>query len=479
MFHTYRKVLGAGGLVFCLFSSVFAYSGGSGTEADPYRIANANDLLELAADTNDYNDCFILINNINLADYDFTTAVIARDTDSANLSFNGSPFMGIFDGAGYEILNLTIDTNGVANDYLGLFGKIDHGEIKNLGLQNVNIRGIDGNNPYLNNFNYLGGLAGETTSGNISNCYSTGSIFSGNGTYSSGGLIGAYSGYITNCFSTCSVTTSVGNGIGGLVGTGGGVINSSGVINNCFATGNITGGNDSSWLGGLAGGNGGVINNCFATGNVTGGNDSYVLGGLVGGNKGDISNCYSTGDVNGQNNIGGLAGIHDHGSVSNCYSIGNLTGINNLGGLAGFAQAAAVFVSNFWDINSSGLTDGVGSIEPDPNGVTGKTTAEMQDINTFTSAGWDFDYTDGDKADWFMQIDEYPILTWQISPADIYTDGRNNFRDFTIFAQYWMREDCAIYNYYCDWADLDFSGSVDIDDLIILMSYWLQSGIYN
>jgi hypothetical protein len=91
----------------------------------------------------------------------------------------------------------------------------------------------------------------------------------------------------------------------------------------------------------------------------------------------------------------------------------------------------------------------------------------------------DFSYTDGDSADWFIQIDEYPILVWQISPADIYTDGRNNLRDFAIFAQYWMRDDCAIYNYYCDWADLNFNGSVDIDDLIILMNYWLEFGIYN
>jgi hypothetical protein len=101
----------------------------------------------------------------------------------------------------------------------------------------------------------------------------------------------------------------------------------------------------------------------------------------------------------------------------------------------------------------------------------------MKDMASYV--GWDFDYTDGDGANWFIQIDEYPILVWQISPADIYTDGRNNFRDFAVFAQYWMRDDCAIYNDYCDWADLDFSGYVDIDDLIELMSYWLQEGIYN
>jgi hypothetical protein len=166
---------------------------------------------------------------------------------------------------------------------------------------------------------------------------------------------------------------------------------------------------------------------------------------------------------------GGLVGYLDSGTISNCYSTGAVSG-SNVGGLVGYKIIGSIIVSSFWDVNTSGQVTSAGG--------TGKTTAEMQTLYTFTSAGWDF-YTDGDPADWFIQINEYPILTWQISPADIYTDGRNNFRDFAVFAQNWMREDCAIYNYYCDWADMDFDGSVDIDDLIVLMSYWLESGIYN
>jgi hypothetical protein len=102
----------------------------------------------------------------------------------------------------------------------------------------------------------------------------------------------------------------------------------------------------------------------------------------------------------------------------------------------------------------------------------------MKTLSTFTSAGWDFSYTDGDPADWFMPIDEYPILTWQVSPADLYTDGKNNFRDWAIFAKYWLREDCAIYNDYCEWADMNFDGYVDISDLADFVSYWLEEGIY-
>lgn len=251
------------------------YSGGLGEPNDPYQISTAADLFTLAADINDYNKCFILTADINLdpnlpGNQVFTTAVIARDANNSNLSFNGNSFTGVFDGANHEIFNLTIDTNGAANDYLGLFGKINHGNVKNLGLENVNIRGIDGNNPYLNNFNYLGSLAGTNLDGNINNCFSKGSVFSGNGTYASGGLIGENYGYISNSFSTCSVTCGTSSsGIGRLVGS-----NYDGKIIDCYSTGPVSGKTSSQSLGGLAGWSNGDINECFSTSNVSGGNNS-------------------------------------------------------------------------------------------------------------------------------------------------------------------------------------------------------------
>ena len=74
-----------------------------------------------------------------------------------------------------------------------------------------------------------------------------------------------------------------------------------GTISNCYSTGDVSGGDDSEWLGGLVGYNeGGSISNCYSTGAVTGGTGSEQLGGLVGYNgSGNISNCYSTGNVTG------------------------------------------------------------------------------------------------------------------------------------------------------------------------------------
>ena len=67
--------------------------------------------------------------------------------------------------------------------------------------------------------------------------------------------------------------------------------------------------------------------------------------------------------------------------------------------------------NSFWDIETSGMTDGVGNQDPDPADVIGKTTAEMQTRSTFTNAGWDFTtpiWTIDDGVD-------YPRLWWENS----------------------------------------------------------------
>ena len=63
----------------------------------------------------------------------------------------------------------------------------------------------------------------------------------------------------------------------------------------------IADGNNSQYLGGLAGYNRGTISNCHSTGDVSGGDDTYSLGGLVGKNEGAISNCHSASAVAGGN----------------------------------------------------------------------------------------------------------------------------------------------------------------------------------
>ena len=239
-----------------------AYSGGNGTAGNPYQIGSVADLFTMAADANKYDKCFILTADINLASYKFTTTVIARDTDNANEDFNGNAFTGTFDGAGYKISNLTIDTNNAGNSYLGLFGKVNGGEIKNLGLENVGITAGDYSHD-------IGGLVGWND-GTISNCYSTGTVTGGNNSGGLGGLAGSNDSNIGNCHSTAAVTGGDGAGdLGGLVGS------NWGSISNCHSTGTISGGNKSEYLGMLVGYNDGDINNCHSTGTISSGGTNY------------------------------------------------------------------------------------------------------------------------------------------------------------------------------------------------------------
>ncbi|MGA2916218.1 MAG: GLUG motif-containing protein [Sedimentisphaerales bacterium] len=510
LFCTHRKAAVIAGIVFCLFSTVFAYSGGSGEPNNPYQIATVSDWQQLMNTPDDWNQCFLLTNDIDLQ------GVALTPIGNYNQYNVGILFNGVFDGGSHIIRNININMSGGYN--ISLFGSVS-GQIHDLGVEDVNING----------FYSVGGLVGYNR-GTITSCYATGIVTAMS--HKIGGLVGWNSqGTISDCYATCAVTGNICPDVGGLVGE-----NRGGTIAGSYATGAVTGGESvgglvglnnyaykdaiisgcyttgivigNGYVGGLVGGNGGqthstnyrgIISDCYTTGIVIGGNragglvggNSYnsngysnivsncysmgsvsgfaCIGGLVGEHSGIISNCYSMGTVSGSEEVGGLVAFNNNGNISYCYSMGSVSGNSQIGGLVGSNFLGSV-VSSFWDVNTSGQATSAGG--------EGKTTEEMQTLSTFTSAGWDFSYTDGNPAEWFGQIDEYPILTWQISPADIYTDGRNNFRDFAVFAQYWLREDCRVYNDYCDWADLNFDGSVDYDDLIELMSYWLESGIY-
>jgi len=253
----------------------------------------------------------------NLAGRIYATAVIAR--------YGSSYFKGVFDGNGHVIRNLTIDTADTNNDHLGLFGKISgsSAEIKNLGLENINIAG----NGY--DSKYLGGLCGSngdwgSPGGTITNCYAAGAVTGGDISEVLGGLCGSNIGIITNCYSGGSVTGGYDSRcLGGLCGR------NHGSITDCYSSGSVTGGVDDSYgLGGLCGSNDGTIANCYATGAVNSGDDSYNLGGLCGNNwYGTITNCYATGSVTSGDDsdyLGGLCGYNEYGTITNCYATGSV-----------------------------------------------------------------------------------------------------------------------------------------------------------
>jgi len=290
------------------------YSGGTGTEADPYKIGTAEDLIELSNSTSDWNKVFIQTANVafnsdhTLQDWNGNgTSGPAAGFSPIGTSFTN--FTGVYNGDLHTISNLYI--NRSSTDNIGLFGRINgiNAQVKNLGLIDVNITGKDN----------TGGLVGVSFDGNIVNSFSKGFV----------------SGV---------------NKVGGLAG-----YNDGGIISNSFSTELVSGSNK---VGGLAGAN-------------------HFIGTT-------IQNCYSTSNVSGSGNeVGGFVGSNENGLILYSYSSGSVSaGGNHIGGFVGF-DYAGTFTNSFWDTESSGRTTSAGG--------TGKTTAEMKDITTFTEADWDFD----------------------------------------------------------------------------------------
>jgi hypothetical protein len=151
---------------------------------------------------------------------------------------NRNPFRGVFDGNGHTIANFTHTSTD--RNYIGLFGYVRGGVIKNLGVINPNI--------YAESGNYVGALVGFLSDGTITNSYVDGGCVSGSSYV--GGLVGINGGTITNCYTTGGVLGT--EDVGGLVGE-----------NSNYVT----------------------ITNCYAIGSVAG---SYSIGGLVGSNYGNV-----------------------------------------------------------------------------------------------------------------------------------------------------------------------------------------------
>lgn len=233
-----------------------------------YKICTTEDLIQLAAMANDYktgNCTFVLANDIDLSTVDNWTPI-----------GDGYAFGGTFDGNGYTISNLKINTT---NNPTGLFGWTT-GTIKNLGVENVNITGASD----------VGGLIGKAA-GTVSNCYTTGSVVMASYTTDSGGtavvsdaggLVGTNFGKIIDCYSEANVTGD-GNIVGGLVGYSSG----DGIIR-CYAAGNVSG---KGYVGGLAGRAYCTVEDSYSMGTVYG---DFYEGGLIGETSSTavLTNCY-------------------------------------------------------------------------------------------------------------------------------------------------------------------------------------------
>ncbi|MHC4167372.1 MAG: GLUG motif-containing protein [Planctomycetota bacterium] len=349
----------------------------------------------------------------------------------------------------------------------GLTGS-NYGTITNCNAEGASASGSDA----------VGGLVGGNDwYGTIADCYAQDANASGSSYV--GGLVGgnADAATITNCHATGSVSSlaysSIPVGGGGLVGQ------NRGTITDCTSSASVLGNN---YAGGLVGDNSGTIANCYAASSVSGSGTEQIaggfrpcgVGGLVGHNSGSIAASYSIGTVMGIERIGGLVGWNSwEGTVENCYSSGSVSGDELVGGLVGdnsLLVDSGAISNSFWDIETSG--------QATSNGGTGRTTAEMQMASTFTDAGWDFvdESVNGLEDIWSIcEGTNHPRLARQIPAGDFVCPDGITVEDFVFFMEHRGDDNCRPDNDYCQGTDLDLSGTVDADDLVILVENWLQS----
>lgn len=172
----------------------------------------------------------------------------------------------------------------------------------------------------------------------------------------------------------------------------------------------------------------GTVKNSYTTGTVTGvGGAPYGfdgVGGVIGYSENITTDCYSRATVvkGSVNNAGGAIGWENGGYTRRVYSTGAVS--SGGGGLIN-ANLGTSLENGFWDTETSGRSSSGG-------GGTGKTTAEMKSVITYTSITtglvdpvWDFVGNPGDDVlnnnYWDIAADRnngYPYLVALMPPVD-------------------------------------------------------------
>ena len=211
-----------------------------------------------------------------------------------------------------------------------------------------------------------------------------------------GGIAGSNNSQVKSCFTSGDCIGEL--GVGGLIGTNYGSISLSSSSTNVVGY---------SYVGGLCGASGGDVSTSYSTGNVMGVYE--IIGGLVGVNYGVISNSYSVSSVSGERITGGLAGLHT-GEINNCYSAGLTTDVKGMvGTIYSYNNPTGEVNNSFWDINKANQD----IADANNYGAIGKTSAELQDINIFINAGWDFQGENGNGIDDIWIMNGYPVFAFQ------------------------------------------------------------------
>ncbi len=212
---------------------------GDGTKSNPYYIKTPEDLASIG-NTRSADDNYVQVNSIDLSSYNAGSWI----------PLCGTGFSGNYDGSGFVIYNMNIDSESGSN--AGLFTKINPtGSVTRIIFSKPIIKGLAKNSGVVAGINQ--GLVSriEVKEASI-NVTPNGSVYS-----SVGGIVGRMERNGTNTkldrvsfYENSSITAnaSIENYVGGIVGA-----NISGTIINSFCRGTITSNDNYSVCGGIEG----------------------------------------------------------------------------------------------------------------------------------------------------------------------------------------------------------------------------------
>ena len=333
------------------FGKIQGGTGKWGSVTNPYVISNETHLKNLSAIVNgrDALNSIVGSNNNSVTAEDVVATdktykdcyfVIASDigTATGNIDFvpigkNGTYYFAgtIFGGNDSDATNrtqrtiyLNVSQSGVDN--VGLFGYVKGATISHLTTAGTIVGGAA-----------VGGLVGYADGVTISNCRNNATV---TGAY----MIGGFVGFGNNV----TITSSVNNA------------DITGEYNKAGTPSGLTKG---AYVGGFVGVvNGGSIANCYNNGNISAsGDNSDFLGGIAGYTTAPISYCASLKDktIEGSNQVGGIVGkaSGNNAKIEYCYFGGKINGLwNDNSAKLDFICAEkedGSSVSNSWKLSSA------------------------------------------------------------------------------------------------------------------------------
>ena len=340
-----------------------AFSGGEGTEENPYLISTAEDLVQLSADVNaaqvHQGHFFKMTNDIDMSSVERFLPIGNNHGKGADVKC----FMGIFDGQDYTVKNLNCNYEGMGLNYqgVGMFGLTMQATVKNVRIEDSKFIG----------YGMVGAIVSAPIGSTIQNCHVGQNVIVTAEKLGAGGVCGVallMPSTIEDCSS--AATVFAGDAGGGAAGIIAGVSQDAGgtKIKRCVNFGEVTSDND------FAAGvlamieQPAVIEDCVNFGDINtlkGATGIAYFAVTTGKHSLLIDNCYNVGEMIGGDpdymdaiSLGNVyvGGDPEHSVITNCFFAEDVNEAKS--NVAIGMQSADMLTQDFVDKLNNGREDG-------------------------------------------------------------------------------------------------------------------------